>query len=99
MNVRKFIEFRMSVNISTLFIIMVTVCLNKNSPFTNTQILMINLFMKTFAAVMLAYQNPRESNNKLQHEISKKDPILSEFMWVKIILNSLLISGICLYIY
>jgi len=98
-NVRKFIEFQLTVNLSIIMIIIVTSCLNKDCPFTILQLMIINLLMDTGGAIMLAFQNPRETNTKLQFEINKKDAIVTTLMLVKIILHATLIAGISLYIY
>lgn len=97
-NVKKFIEFQLTVNLSIIIILIVTTCLNKDCPFTILQLLIINLLMGTFAAIMLGFQNPRETNTKLQYNINKNDPIVSKLMYVKVILHATLIAGICLYI-
>lgn len=77
----------------------VTILLNKNSPFNLVQLMIIYLIKNTFSSVMLAYQNPRESNSYLKFEINKKDPLVSSLMYVSIISNALLISLICLFLF
>jgi len=53
-NVKKFIEYQLTINFSIVTIIGVTIATNKDSPFTFVQLLMINLLMDTFAAIALA---------------------------------------------
>lgn len=98
-NVKKFIEYQLTINFSIVTIIGVTIATNKDSPFTFVQLLMINLLMDTFAAIALAYQNPRESINKLKFTIDKKDPLINSLMWSNILFQSGLITAISLYIY
>jgi len=98
-NVKKFIEFNMTVNLSILSIIVFTTCLNKDTPFTFAQLLIINLLMDTFGAIQLAFQNPRETNNKLIYEINKNDPIILNEMWVKISIHCVTLTIICLFLF
>jgi len=98
-NVRKFVEFELTINMSIMLIIIITSILNKEPPFSYFQLMIINLLMDTFSAYMLTYQNPREGVNKLIFEINKDDPIVSSIMWIKIVLHSILISGISLFIF
>jgi Ca2+-transporting ATPase len=95
-NVKKFIEYQLTINFSIVTIIGVTIATNKDSPFTFVQLLMINLLMDTFAAIALAYQNPRESINKLKFTIDKKDPLINSLMWSNILFQSGLITAISL---
>jgi len=98
-NVKKFIEYQLTINFSIIIIIAVTISTNKDSPFTFLQLLWINLLMDTFAAISLAYQNPRETINKLKFTIRKSDSLINPLMWTNIVLQSALISTICLYLY
>jgi len=53
-NVKKFLEFQLSVNMSILMILLVCISTNKQSPFTFMQLLWINLLMDPWAALCLS---------------------------------------------
>lgn len=53
-NVKKFIEYQLSINFSILLILLITISTNKDSPFSFFQLLWINLLMDTFAAICLS---------------------------------------------
>lgn len=91
-NVKKFVEFNLTVNFSIIALIVFTTCLSKDTPFTFAQLLIINLLMDTFAATQLAYQNPRETNNKLIFDINKTDSIVNVDMWIKIIMHTVTLT-------
>lgn len=97
-NVKKFIEYQLTINFSILAIMLITISTNKDSPFSFLQLLWINLLMDTWAAICLSFQNPRESVNKFKYNIKKKDELVNNFMWMNIIIHSITISFICLFI-
>jgi Ca2+-transporting ATPase len=57
-NIRKFLQFQLSVNIVCLVIVFIGGATLGNSPFSIIQLLWINLIMDTFAAIGIASEPP-----------------------------------------
>ena len=58
MNVRKFLQFQLTVNVVAMFIVFSGGVLVKDPPLTSVQMLWVNLIMDTFAALALATEPP-----------------------------------------
>jgi len=59
-NVRKFLQFQLTVNVVALFIVFFGSVILKDSPLNAVQMLWVNLIMDTFAALALATEPPAE---------------------------------------
>jgi Ca2+ transporting ATPase len=57
-NVRKFLQFQLTVNVVAMFIVFFGSVVLKDSPLTAVQMLWVNLIMDTFAALALATEPP-----------------------------------------
>ena len=57
-NVKKFLQFQLTVNVVAMFIVFSGACIFNESPLTSTQMLWVNLIMDTFAALALATEPP-----------------------------------------
>lgn len=82
-NIKRFILFQMTVNVTACFIVLVGAFIGTESPLTVTQMLWVNLIMDTFAALALASlpptrtvmkERPRSINEHILKDIGK--PIL-----------------------
>jgi Ca2+ transporting ATPase len=60
-NVRKFLQFQLTVNVVAMFIVFLGSVILKDSPLTAVQMLWVNLIMDTFAALALATEPPQDS--------------------------------------
>jgi Ca2+ transporting ATPase len=79
-NVRKFLQFQLTVNVVAMFIVFFGSVILKDSPLTAVQMLWVNLIMDTFAALALATEPPQD--DILDRQPYKKDaPIVTEVMW------------------
>jgi len=58
-NVRKFLQFQLTVNVVAMFIVFSGGVLFGDTPLTSVQMLWVNLIMDTFAALALATEPPR----------------------------------------
>ena len=83
-NIKRFILFQMTVNVTACFIVLVGAFIGTESPLTVTQMLWVNLIMDTFAALALASlppthavmkEKPRSINEHILKGIGK--PILT----------------------
>lgn len=66
-NIKRFILFQMTVNVTACFIVLVGAFIGTESPLTVTQMLWVNLIMDTFAALALASLPPT-------HAVMKEKP-------------------------
>jgi len=87
-NVRKFLQFQLTVNVVAMFIVFCGACIFAEPPLTSTQMLWVNLIMDTFAALALATEPP--SDTVLDRQPAKKsDLIVNAVMWRNILLQAL----------
>ena len=87
-NIRKFLQFQLTVNVVAMFIVFCGACIFAEPPLTSTQMLWVNLIMDTFAALALATEPP--SDTVLDRSPSKKsDLIVNPVMWRNILMQSL----------
>ena len=79
-NVKKFLQFQLTVNVVAMFIVFSGACIFNESPLTSTQMLWVNLIMDTFAALALATEPPSPLVlNRLP--ASKKAHMINAVMW------------------
>ena len=60
-NIRKFLQFQLTVNVVAMFIVFFGSVVLNSSPLTAVQMLWVNLIMDTFAALALATEPPDDS--------------------------------------
>jgi magnesium-transporting ATPase (P-type) len=89
-NVKRFIQFQVSVNITTLAVVFLGYIILGESPFGTVHLLWINLIMDTLAALALATERPHPSIIKTP-PIKQGDNILTPVVWRQI-------YGVSLYI-
>lgn len=79
-NVRKFLQFQLTVNVVAMFIVFFGSVFLKDSPLNAVQMLWVNLIMDTFAALALATEPP--GDDILDRAPYPKDSaIVTEIMW------------------
>lgn len=79
-NVRKFLQFQLSVNVVAMFIVFFGSVILKDSPLNAVQMLWVNLIMDTLGALALATEPP--SDEILKRQPYKKDnAIVTQQMW------------------
>jgi len=83
-NVKKFLQFQMTVNITCCVFTVVASLFYGRSPFSVLHLLWINLIMDTFAALALATEPPNADNLKSK-PIKATQMIMSEIMWRQIL--------------
>ena len=79
-NVRKFLQFQLTVNVAALIIVFTGSVIFDDPPLTSVQMLWVNLIMDTFAALALATEPP---NDRLmdRQPASKTQKIVNAVMW------------------
>jgi Ca2+ transporting ATPase len=83
-NVRKFLQFQLTVNCVAMFIVFLGGVVVAEPPLTSVQMLWVNLIMDTFAALALATEAP-DDNLLDQPPYGRNDIIVTPVMWRNII--------------
>ena len=97
-NIRKFLQFQLSVNFSAVLLVFVSSCIGSESPITAIQMLWINLIMDSLGSLALSTEDP--SDELLYREPhSKREYIINNTMWKMIIVQSLVQFSLVLYMY
>lgn len=79
-NIRKFIQFQLTINIVVLLIVFLGGTTLGSSPFAVIQLLWINMVMDTLAALSLATEPPHPTELKKEKE-KKSNTIITSVMW------------------
>ncbi|KAL9252681.1 Calcium-transporting ATPase 2, plasma membrane-type-like protein [Drosera capensis] len=83
-NIQKFVQFQLTVNIVALVVNFSSACLTGNAPLTAVQLLWVNMIMDTLGALALATEPPTD-------ELMKRTPVgrhgnfISNVMWRNIL--------------
>jgi Ca2+-transporting ATPase len=86
-NIRKFIQFQMTVNIVCLAIVLVGSLTLGQCPFSIPQLLWINMIMDALAAISLATEPPHPEGLKKEKQ-KKNDRIVLPVMWRNILVQA-----------
>ena len=98
-NIRKFLQFQLSINIGGVFLTIVGSLASKESkePFTAVQLLWLNLIMDTLASLALATERPEDASLK-RKPVFKQSPLMSYKMRIFVGVHALFQSTIILLI-
>ena len=97
-NIRKFLQFQLSVNFCACIIVFICACIGNETPLTPIQMLWVNLIMDSLGSLALATEPPYEE--LLQREPTKRsESIINGRMWKHICLQSLIQIIILLILY
>ena len=87
-NIRKFLQFQLSVNFCACILVFVCACVGNETPLTPIQMLWVNLIMDSLGSLALATEPPYEE--LLQREPTKRnESIINGRMWKHIIIQSI----------
>src|SRR5207237_10608319 len=86
-NIQRFIQFRLTINVSALTIAFLGPFFGVRAPFTVLQLLWINVIMDTFASIALCSEPPREGVMKLPPK-RKDENIVTPAMKVNIFVTA-----------
>ncbi|XP_072977456.1 calcium-transporting ATPase 10, plasma membrane-type-like [Typha angustifolia] len=83
-NIQKFVQFQLTVNVVALIVNFSSACLTGNAPLTAVQLLWVNMIMDTLGALALATEPP---NNDLMKRapVGRKGNFISNVMWRNIL--------------
>ncbi|KAG2542676.1 calcium-transporting ATPase 10, plasma membrane-type-like [Panicum virgatum] len=83
-NIQKFVQFQLTVNVVALVVNFSSACLTGSAPLTAVQLLWVNMIMDTLGALALATDPP---NNDLMKRtpVGRKGNFISNIMWRNIL--------------
>ena len=97
-NIRKFIQFQLSVNLSSVCLVFICSWIGSESPISSIQMLWINLIMDSLGSLALATENP--TNNVLNRKpYQRREYIISPLMWKHIIFQAITQFSIVFFLY
>ncbi|KAL6906054.1 hypothetical protein ACP4OV_003655 [Aristida adscensionis] len=87
-NIQKFVQFQLTVNIVALVINFVSACITGSAPLTAVQLLWVNMIMDTLGALALATEPPNDDMMK-RPPVQRGESFITKVMWRNIIGQSL----------
>ncbi|KAI3750311.1 hypothetical protein L2E82_20945 [Cichorium intybus] len=87
-NIQKFVQFQLTVNIVALMINFVSACITGSAPLTAVQLLWVNLIMDTLGALALATEPPNDGLMNRQ-PVKRTESFITKTMWRNIIGQSI----------
>ncbi|KAL0545568.1 hypothetical protein IC582_015455 [Cucumis melo] len=83
-NIQKFVQFQLTVNVVALLVNFSSACLTGNAPLTAVQLLWVNMIMDTLGALALATEPPTDDLMK-RLPVGRKGNFISNVMWRNIL--------------
>ncbi|GMI77132.1 autoinhibited Ca2+-ATPase 11 [Hibiscus trionum] len=87
-NIQKFVQFQLTVNVVALMINFVSACISGSAPLTAVQLLWVNMIMDTLGALALATEPPNDALMKRQ-PVRRGASFITKLMWRNIIGQSI----------
>ncbi|XP_017984580.1 PREDICTED: calcium-transporting ATPase 4, plasma membrane-type [Theobroma cacao] len=87
-NIQKFVQFQLTVNIVALMLNFISACVSGSAPLTAVQLLWVNMIMDTLGALALATEPPHEGLMK-RPPIGRDVAFITRIMWRNIIGQSI----------
>ncbi|XP_061338881.1 calcium-transporting ATPase 2, plasma membrane-type-like isoform X2 [Gastrolobium bilobum] len=87
-NIQKFVQFQLTVNVVALIVNFTSACLTGTAPLTAVQLLWVNMIMDTLGALALATEPPNDDLMK-RSPVGRKGNFISNVMWRNILGQSL----------
>jgi Ca2+-transporting ATPase len=87
-NIRKFLQFQLTVNVVALFIVFIGAISQRGAPLKAIQLLWVNMIMDTLAALALGTEKPTEALLK-RRPFGRYDRLISNYMMRNILLQGL----------
>jgi magnesium-transporting ATPase (P-type) len=91
-NIRKFIVFQMTINVSAVLIALIGPFIGMNTPLAVTQMLWVNIVMDTLAALALGGE-PALERYMAEKPKQRTESIFSKNMWSAILFNGIYLMG------
>ncbi|KAI4315065.1 hypothetical protein L6164_027912 [Bauhinia variegata] len=87
-NIQKFVQFQLTVNVVALLVNFTSACLTGSAPLTAVQLLWVNMIMDTLGALALATEPPNDELMK-HTPVGRKGNFINNVMWRNILGQSL----------
>ncbi|KAJ7972189.1 Calcium-transporting ATPase [Quillaja saponaria] len=87
-NIQKFVQFQLTVNVVALMINFVSACISGSAPLTAVQLLWVNMIMDTLGALALATEPPNDGLMK-RPPVGRGASFITKVMWRNIIGQSI----------
>ncbi|KAM1185033.1 hypothetical protein ACFX13_014653 [Malus domestica] len=87
-NIQKFVQFQLTVNVVALIINFVSACVSGSTPLTAVQLLWVNMIMDTLGALALATEPPNDGLMK-RPPVGRGTSFITKAMWRNIIGQSI----------
>ncbi|XWS56300.1 hypothetical protein CRYUN_Cryun09bG0074100 [Craigia yunnanensis] len=87
-NIQKFVQFQLTVNVVALVINFVSACISGSAPLTAVQLLWVNMIMDTLGALALATEPPNDALMK-RPPVPRGATFITKTMWRNIIGQSI----------
>lgn len=87
-NIQKFVQFQLTVNVVALIVNFSSACLTGNAPLTAVQLLWVNMIMDTLGALALATEPPNDDLMK-RPPVGRKGNFITNVMWRNILGQSI----------
>ncbi|KAF5792227.1 putative P-type Ca(2+) transporter [Helianthus annuus] len=87
-NIQKFVQFQLTVNVVALIVNFSSACLTGSAPLTAVQLLWVNMIMDTLGALALATEPPTDELMERQ-PVGRKGNFITNVMWRNIMGQSL----------
>ncbi|XP_031256557.1 calcium-transporting ATPase 4, plasma membrane-type-like [Pistacia vera] len=87
-NIQKFVQFQLTVNVVALFINFFSACISGSAPLTAVQLLWVNMIMDTLGALALATEPPNDGLMK-RPPVGRGESFITNIMWRNIIGQSI----------
>ena len=97
-NIRKFLQFQLSVNFCACLIVFICACIGNETPLTPIQMLWVNLIMDSLGSLALATEPPYDELLK-RAPTKRNESIINGRMWKHIIIQSLIQIVVLLILY
>ena len=97
-NIRKFLQFQLTVNFSCCFSVFICIILGDETPLTPIQLLWINLIMDSFGALTLATEPPYQDILSVKPK-TMVESLITGKMYKHIILQSLILFALMVILY
>ncbi|KAI3722694.1 hypothetical protein L2E82_33736 [Cichorium intybus] len=87
-NIQKFVQFQLTVNVVALIVNFTSACLTGSAPLTAVQLLWVNMIMDTLGALALATEPPNDELMK-RPPVGRTGSFISTVMWRNILGQSI----------
>ncbi|KAL8154318.1 hypothetical protein V2J09_012078 [Rumex salicifolius] len=87
-NIQKFVQFQLTVNIVALIINFVSACISGSAPLTAVQLLWVNMIMDTLGALALATEPPKDELME-RSPVGRDSQFITRIMWRNVVGQSL----------